>query len=535
MGFELKKDTTFYALLAGRLVLLLFILGTVYLFPSKFEHPGADATRLTILFSSAFALSLISVWWNERQRFAAALPWLQTLGDVALVFFTVMWTGGTSSPFTFFFPLAIITACILDGRRGGTISALLSTVAFFFICTQEVDKGPSLSYVIFSFFTNMAAFNTTALLGTALSRRITKTEKRLVETEEHLTRVENIQRYIADSMDAGLITIDVNGLIILCNRAANTILGQRASNFLGRPLRLLWPDGMRLLKNAGQGVENQARTETTYVAPDGTKKILGVSTFSVRDPKNKIIGHGIIFQDITSIKEQELLLERMRRLAALGEMAAGLAHEIKNPLASLSGAAQFLKAQSASSPQGARLLDIIVRESSRLNELTESFLMYARPQPRQSIEVDVKKILDEVIELIQGRPGLPSFQLRLNLCHTGSIVVDPHQLHQILLNLILNSVQALPQSGGKITVHSRDQGDHVVFCVEDNGHGIDPEDLKRVFDPFFTTKPRGYGLGMAVVHRIIEAWNGTVSIESEPDKGTRVTIKIPSGSLAMAA
>jgi len=535
MGFELKKDTTFYTLLGGRLILLLFILGTVYLFPSKFEHPGTDASRLTILFSSAFALSLISVWWNEKQRFAAALPWLQTVGDVLLVFFTVLWTGGTSSPFTFFFPLAIITACILDGRRGGTISAMLSTLAYLFVCVHEVDKGAGISFVTFSFFTNMAAFNATALLGAALSRRLIKTEKRLVEAKEHLHRIENIQRYIADSMDSGLITTDVNGIIILCNRAASTILGQQASNFLGQPLRLLWPEGITLLREGSDDKKRQGRRETSFITPAGEKRILGVSTFSVRDNTNKIIGHGIIFQDITSIKEQELLLERMRRLAALGEMAAGLAHEIKNPLASLSGAAQFLKEQSAASPQGNRLLDIIVRESSRLNELTESFLMYARPEPRQSVEVNIKETLSQVIELLKQRPGLPKFETEIQLTHSAALVVDPQQLHQILQNLILNSMQALPASGGKIRITSEDRKNQIILTIEDNGKGIEPEDLKRVFDPFFTTKPHGYGLGMAVVHRIIEAWNGTVSIESVPGKGTKITIALPSVSLALAA
>ena len=530
MDFKLKKDATFYTLLGGRLLLLLFILGTVYLFPSKFEQPGRDASRLTILFSSAFALSLVSVWWNENRRFGAILPWIQTVGDVLLVFFTIMWTGGVSSPFTFFFPLAIITACILDGRRGGTFSALLSTLAYLLICAMDLHKGAALSYVTFSFFTNMAAFNATALLGMALSRRILKTEKRLVETTEHLNRIEKIQRYIADSMDSGLITTDVDGLIILCNQAASTILGLKTSNFLGKPLRHLWPEGEAFLKSSGKECKNRTRTETTYLTADGQKKILGVSTFSVRDNKNKIIGHGIIFQDITSIKEQEHLLERMRRFAALGEMAAGLAHEIKNPLASLSGAAQFLQEQSAASPQGNKLLDIIIRESSRLNELTESFLMYARPQPRQSIEVDIKKILSEVVELVKRRPGLPQFEMEEHINHTGTIMVDPQQLHQILLNLILNAVQALPSSGGKIRIFTEDHNNLVTISIKDNGKGIEPEDLKKVFDPFFTTKPQGYGLGMAVVHRIIEAWNGTVSIDSSPGRGTNVTIQIPNAS-----
>ncbi len=527
MDFKLKNDKTFYAVLGGRLALLLFLLGAVYLFPDTFKTLAENPIRPALLFSGAFGLTIVSAWFKQKQFSHPYLVWLQIIGDIVLIYFAVTWTGGSSSPFVFFFPLAIFTACILNGRKGGTVSALLSTLAFFSICFQEFQKGASASYVTFSFFSNMAAFNVTALIGTALAKRLTKTEKRLAETQKSLDRIENIQRFIAESMDSGLITTDVKGNIIQWNRAATAILGKNEPQYLGRPLRYIWPDGALLMKQIAQDQNNQARYTTKYRTPNGQEKILSISSFSVRDHKKRLIGHGLIFQDITAIKQQEALVERMRRLAALGEMGAGLAHEIKNPLASLSGAAQLLKEQQPISSQGSKLLDIIVRESKRLNKLTESFLMYARPQPRERTEVDIKQILTKVIEVLKQHPDLPNFKMGININHTGTIFADPEQFHQVLWNLILNAAQALPEYGGKIKIYTEDKKDKVLLVVEDNGKGIEPEALKKIFNPFFTTNPDGHGLGMSVVHRIIETWKGTISIESTPDKGTKVIIEIP--------
>jgi len=527
MNFKLTNDITFYAVLGGRLALLFFLLGAAYLFPDTFKTLSENPLKPALLFSGAFGLTIISAWFKEKRLPPSFLPWLQIIGDIILIYFSVRWTGGCASPFVFFFPLAIFTACILSGRKGGTVSALLSTLAFLLICFQEFRKGTSASYITFSFFTNMAAFNVTALIGTALAKRLTKTEKKLAETQKSLDRIENIQRFIADSMDSGLITTDVKGNIIQWNKAATEILGKNEPQYLGRPLRYIWPDGALLMKQIAQEQNNQSRYTTKYRAQNGQEKILSISNFSVRDNKKKLIGHGLIFQDITAIKQQEALLERMRRLAALGEMGAGLAHEIKNPLASLSGAAQLLKEQQAMSSHASKLLDIIVRESGRLNKLTESFLMYARPKARRRAKINIEEILTKVIEVLKQHPDLPNFEIGININHTGAILADPEQFHQVLWNLILNAAQALPEYGGKIKIYTEDKKDKVLLVVEDNGKGIEPEALKKIFNPFFTTNPNGHGLGMSVVHRIIETCNGTISIESTPNKGTKVIIEIP--------
>jgi two-component system sensor histidine kinase PilS (NtrC family) len=257
------------------------------------------------------------------------------------------------------------------------------------------------------------------------------------------------------------------------------------------------------------------------------EKILGVSTFPVMDQDGRSLGHGIIFQDITEIIIKAEHLHRMDRLACLGEMAAGLAHEIRNPLASISGAAQFLAEGDFISPEGRRLLDIIFRETSRLNRLTNSFLLYGRPT-RESVEkVNTAAEVEEIIDLISRRRNLPQAEIAVEIPDEAVLETEPNQLRQILVNLLLNAWQALPQQGGRISVSGMVDNGTLELKITDNGSGIGSNDLERIFNPFFTTKPDGTGLGLAIVQRLVHDLGGEIKAVSTPGRGTEFIMTLP--------
>jgi len=509
----------------GRLALLVLLWAGTFLLPDRLGDVSMFSPRLAVLLGAAVLLSGLYIGWHRTRGLGDGLIWTQTLLDVLLVTAAVALTGGLSSPFTFLYPLVIITACLLAGRRGGTVTALLSTVLYAAVSWSVWDMQFPLAQAAFGFFANMAAFNVTASLGIVLAGRLRQTEIRLSETQMHLRRMEEVHRHLANSLRSGLITVDQNGTITSSNQAAADILGGAFSRVYGRPLRELWPAGARMMDHSA--IEESDRQELMHISAEGVQKCLGISTFPLTDERGDLLGYGLIFQDITGVKAREEKLQRMDRLAALGEMASGLAHEIRNPLASLSGAAQFLQEAGLVLPEGKRLLKIIARESHRLNDLSRTFLLYARPEGRRNETVVLHREVEYVLSLLRQRRGLPPGELALDVPEDLEFELDPDQLRQVLLNLLLNAHQALPPEGGHIAIRGRREQGHIVIEIEDDGRGIRPEDLTKIFNPFFTTRPDGTGLGLAIVHRLVQAWGGDIAVRSEPGAGTTVTLRLP--------
>ncbi len=209
-------------------------------------------------------------------------------------------------------------------------------------------------------------------------------------------------------------------------------------------------------------------------------------------------------------------------------MAAGLAHEIRNPLASLSGAAQFLEESALLQPEERRLLQIIGKESDRLNDITKSFLLYAKPEEKKIQNISLVEEIESVLSLMKQRKKLPEADVKIDVPANLQFEVDPSQFKQVLLNLLLNAYQALPHKDGRISIKGTTKGgDHLVLKISDNGTGIRPEDLSKVFNPFFTTRPDGTGLGLAIVHRLVHEWNGDITVDSEQGKGSTFTLHLP--------
>ncbi len=504
---------------AGRLLLLAGFLVFSLLTGGSALLPGHRASLMII--GAAIVITLLLSAWYYSGRQKRLLNYTQILLDLLFITLAVWLTGAMDSPFVFLYPVAIIAACLQAGRRGGSVALILALASFGAI----VLTGPAPNRTgvdrIKLFFINMAAFSATAYLGRELVRQMSQAQERLDSTRQRLKQSREIQRHLADSIEAGLVVMDEEGEIILWNRAAQRITGIGQAQALGRKLSQVLPQ----LEKALQGGGGNGRVELELPDSEGRSRIIGMSSFPLMGD-GVSLGHGIIFQDITEERRRAMRLQRIDRLVALGEMAAGLAHEIRNPLASISGVTQFMKEQGLVHEQGRKLLELMERECDRLTRITENFLQYARPAKGQLHTVPVRREVEEAVELIQRRKGLPRAQVNVEIPGDLELSADRAQFRQILHNTLLNAFQAV-SDGGHIGVKGRQEGERLILTIEDDGIGIPQELMDKIFDPFFTTRQDGTGLGLSIVHNIVISWGGELCVERREEGGTRFRFSLP--------
>ncbi|OCC16359.1 Two-component sensor PilS [Dissulfuribacter thermophilus] len=522
----------FHALTGGRLLILLILLiGTLFFEGFGHELPTGSIYKFSLLLAFAFSVTAIVTIWYKKKRLSLPFVYAYIFTDLLIVAGVVYLTGGTQSPLTFLFMLVILSSCFFEYHLGPNISAIAATIIFILLGAIDAKRLMAPDVLAFTFFTNMAAFWLAALLGSILA-------KRLLASREEVDRLKAIQDTVLDSLSSGLILIDADGTIIFVNKAALNILNGVIKVQVGMKLRSNWHELWRLKEDAEKD-GYLTRYELTLSTQHGEKKIIGMSIFpllrhnSMEGDEGQYLdtlGYGFIFQDITQLKEQEQRLQRMDRLAALGQMAAGLAHELRNPLASMSGAAQFLAKKGHMDENSKRLLEIIQREAERLDSIAESFLLYARPE-RVSNEADsdIVVVIEEVLSLLERKKGLPEVIVETEFKVKQRVAVPQGALKQVVLNLLMNAYEAMGEDGGRIRISARHRQDRddVELIIEDSGSGIEEKDLQRIFDPFYSTKPKGTGLGLAIVHSLVTSWGGEIDVWSQKGEGTRFTITLP--------
>jgi two-component system sensor histidine kinase PilS (NtrC family) len=333
-----SHNKPFYVITAGRLLLFVCLLAGMALSPVKLSPANCHyCSKLPYLLGSAFLLTTVYLIWYRTKGFSPLLIHIQTIFDVILAGATVYMTGGVSSSFTFFFAIAILTASLLGGEREGAFSALTNTIMYLLILLATADNAWDRESILYTFFINLAAFNLTAAIGIYIAAKQKRTEDELFKTTTDLILARRLQEHLAESMNSGLLILDRNTNIIFANNAAKNILN--IVNMSGVSIYDIFNKDKKIIDRLIQ--TEKIRQEIEY-RTDEEKKIIGISGFPILDTRENIMGYGLIFQDITEEKRQNEKLRRMDRLAALGEMAAGLAHEIRNPLASISGAAEVL-------------------------------------------------------------------------------------------------------------------------------------------------------------------------------------------------
>jgi two-component system sensor histidine kinase PilS (NtrC family) len=463
--------------------------------------------------SVAFALLL------ALRRAQRAVAFAQLALDVAIATAVVATTGLSDSVFVFMYLLAIVNGAVVL-HRGGAVAGLALALGAYGALLLAVHPDPGA--IRAAVYAHASAFIATAALAGYLAEQLRRTGARLAARESDLAAVTALHESIVQSVTSGLLTIDPAGRITFLNRAGEQITGLSCATVVGDPAERWFPSFGRT-----------ARGEVQLVKAGGGRRLLGYTLFPLLGGAEGQ-GTAVIFQDLTALRAMEETVQRSKRLADLGEVAAGLAHELRNPLASISGCVELLRGASGLSDEDQRMLGIVLRETGRLDQLLTRFLAFSRPTPPRPRPTDLAVLAGETLDVFAADPAAAGLALERSLA-PSPVSCDGDQLRQVLWNLLSNAAHAVREAGrgGRVRVSCAPvPGGGAALQVEDDGPGLAPEDAARVFTPFFTTRSQGTGLGLAVVQRVVDAHGGQVNVERAPSGGARFVVRLPAAAAA---
>jgi two-component system sensor histidine kinase HydH len=344
-----------------------------------------------------------------------------------------------------------------------------------------------------------------------------------------LTRIKAFSDTVVENMPIGLVTLDSEGRVTSFNQTAEAVLRRSSGEVVGKKASEILPEQLWGLIDERKSKRDIIERDMDCALGGGKTVPLEVSVSSLFEDNGELLGDVLLFRDLTEVQELKKEVERNQRLASLGRLAAGIAHEIRNPLSSIKGFATYFKERYGEVPEDQRTAEIMVQEVERLNRVIGQLLEFARPMKLNKKQVSLHEVITYSLKMIQKQAQDKDVAITTNLsAGSEEVSIDPDRISQVLLNLYLNAIEAMDQ-GGMLRIDSSldEESGTVTIVISDTGVGIKREDLAHVFDPYFTTKQSGTGLGLAIVHRIIEAHRGEVRIESEFGKGTTVTIVLP--------
>jgi two-component system sensor histidine kinase PilS (NtrC family) len=503
----------------------------------EFALPGVfQYLYIAVVLSYGWLIVRYSFWGGGEVPIPFLL--LQAVVDVAFVSLIVFATGLYDSVFAFMYLIVILLGSLELYMKGAILWAALSAgtyVSLLFLQMKGVLIPPGIdpypigwSHFLRPSFINSLGFLLTGVLAGILGEDIRTARKRMHERESVLQKLETFHKHVVENIPSGIVTVDTQDRVSLINDTACSILGVGKGEVTGRPVG-------EVLSGLDLGYERaeslMPRPELVFRRSDGAEIYLGFSSSPMKDADGTVIGSVVIFQDLTPVKQMEERVRIADRLAGVGELAAGLAHEIRNPLASITGSSQMLREVPELPETSRTLLGIIERESTRLNGLISDFLAYAGPTMKNVGPVDMTEVAAEIVEAVRAGEAREKEVVVENLA-TSSFRVegDAEQLKQVLWNLVRNAVQATP-SGGVISVDLFSQIRHrqryVVITVSDTGKGIEPAIIGKIFNPFFTSKAEGTGLGLAISQRILHYHRGFIEVRSAPGTGSVFSVFLP--------
>lgn len=515
--------------------------------------PPFPLIPLYVLVGLTFFLSLAYLLLKQVGN-RTLLCHLQLFLDLLLATAFVHYTGGVDSTFSFLYLFIILAAGTLLGKKASLLWASLSTILYGALMDLEFyglvpqaaafgGVGRSAGYVLFQVSIHIAAFFLVALLSSHLAERLQEARLKLEERSLDLRNLQTLHRDIVANIPSGIATFDLTGRLISFNEAAERITGYKAEA-LGEKLYKDTPFA------AFPGLEEFFASprpsfflsaEVELKRQDGRSIPVGVGLSPLRDADGTVLGLIAIFQDLTEKRRIEERLRQADRLAAVGHLAASIAHEIRNPLAAISGSIQVLKEELELSGRDHKLLEIVLREADRLKLITGQFLEFVRPKAARPRECELGSVLGETVTLLEK---CSERHPETKIIFEGPprptrVLADPDQLRQVFWNICLNALQAMPK-GGTLTIATRvtsegaeersplHPGTHapqpfpphqVEISFSDTGGGVPDEALPRIFDPFYTTKAQGTGLGLSIAKKLVEGLGGVLEVENRTGKG----------------
>jgi two-component system sensor histidine kinase PilS (NtrC family) len=552
------------------LIFIRVIISTLLLGSAIFAKVAAPATfdidPLFLLIGLTYALT---IGYALTLRFIHLHRWLldlQLAGDALIVSAFIYLTGGITSYFASLYVLPIVAGSTYQFRRGGLRVATLSALLYVGLVVWQYNLAatgpgslalsgaarsglwanpwlvppafplPARLVARYTVALNVFGFFAVAFLSGSLANSLRSTGAKLEQASNAIADLQALNQHIVDSLPSGLATTDPAHLILTFNRAAESITGVPFLSAVGRAIDEVLQLSPAMMESIDRDLRGTGarRLEFRYRPADGRGELeVGLTATHLRTPGGQA-GFLFTFQDVTNIKRLERDAAIRQRLAAVGEMAAGIAHEIRNPLASMAGSIQILREELPLSAEQGQLMDIVLRESERLNATIRSFLAYARPQRFQIARFDVRRALNDTALLLRNSSevseghsivvDVPSSELWYD--------ADEGQIKQIVWNLATNGLRAMP-GGGRLQLCGAIAHDDLTLTITDEGRGIAPEDIDGLFQPFHGSFEKGSGLGLAIVHRIVTDYNGEIRVNSQPGAGTSVSVRLPARSAVL--
>ncbi len=517
------------------MVLLAIELAVIRLTPSPVPVMPFLTGMLLWFALSLFFLFLVSVWTEHRLQAI-----LQVLADLAMVTLVVHLTGGIDSSLNFLYPLVIVVAAMLLPRAWAYLSAALAFILYgaileldyFGVIPSYVSSHPKLKALQVVIFVNLFAYFAIAYLAGLLMTKLRQVDVQLKNASGALEDLQALHENIVQSMSGGVITTGPEGRITLVNRAAQQLLEFSEAELRGRLVAELFQDPLPQM-GAGPG-----GAEVRYITARNFHKTFRVMVSALNVSVRGDLGFVYAFDDLTEIRRLEREVRLHDRLAAVGRLAAAIAHEIRNPLTSIAGSVSMLSDTPALGPEEKHLLQIVTRESERLNAIITDFLAYSRGKQYRFERVDLIPLLEDTLTLLEHRLAAESTGIRVQRAFQAAeawALADGDKLKQVFWNFSENAVRAMKKAGGILTVTIGGRGQDWEMTFADTGPGMAPQQTEKIFEPFQSNFEGGTGLGLAIVYQIVQAHEGKVWARSEVGKGSSFVLRLKRMECAAAS
>jgi two-component system, NtrC family, sensor histidine kinase PilS len=512
-----------------RVLILTFLLGIelaiAQLTPSPFPLRLFVTAILLWYTVSIFHMVLLGFWQEYHVQSV-----LQVVTDLVLVSLVVYATGGIDSSFNFLYPLVIIVGCIVLPRIWAFLTAALAfllygsvlELTYFGVIPSYSSTHPGVKLLQAIILVNLFGYLAVAYLASLLVSKLRQVDVKLKHTSGELENLQALHEHIIQSMTGGLITTGLDGHITFANSAAEKLLERGPGDLVGQPINGLFLDP---LPQVDAGREH---AEVRWIAGNSFRKTFRVLVSSLTVPEGGTIGYVYTFDDLTEMRRLEREVRMQDRLAAVGRLAAAIAHEIRNPLTSIAGSVSLLSGIPALSEEHRRLLEIVTRESERLNQIITDFLAYSRGRQYQFKKVDLIPLLEDALTLLQHRLSAEgnAIGVKRNYQVTEAwTTADGDKIKQVFWNFCENAVRAMP-TGGTLTVSVESSGEQWEMRFADTGPGMSPQLIEKVFEPFQSQFEGGTGLGLAIVYQIVQAHEGKVWARSKPGQGCVFVLRL---------
>jgi two-component system sensor histidine kinase PilS (NtrC family) len=536
-------------LILSRIIIITIFLGITVFIDFKKQLFALPSATIHLFYFIVAVIYLASVVYVLLFKFRVNLKfniYIQTVIDLVAVTFLIFMFGSTQIDYSLLYTLVIIYSAIFLGRKGGLLIASVSSILYgLFINLEFYNLMPSHHFFEFEYEINAAdaltnlivritSFYFLAFLASFIVEQEKKTSNLLEEKESEFNQLDLLFRSIVESVYTGVMTVDLNNVIKTFNTAAEEITGFSRGKVQGVNLNDVFPEFLPFLRREIIEGQSKKRIEIEIRNKKREKISLGLSASPLRGKSEKQIGNILIFQDITKIKEMETALEKSKNLALIGEMAAGWAHEVRNPLAAITGSIELLRDGLELEGTNKRLMDIVLRGKDQLEGFVSNFLLLARSVPASREFVDINEIVEHVLEEIKmNKEYSEKIVVKKVFSRKAVAFANKEQVRQIIVNIVMNSLQAMEEEGilsiATKQVILDDGKNYAEIKISDTGCGISDEDFNKIFEPFFTKKGKGIGLGLAIVSHILEGYQGSIKMESEAGKGTVCRVFLPVG------